>query len=469
MIPEINNTFCYYPFYQLALKKWDSESGIRNAAPCCNAIRPDTPDPLQIDDKLNAAISNNRLMLPTEIFYGAEMTELRESMLQGKKHPACSTCWKMEDKGNTNSYRFHSKPVFNKIDKNIQSNPVMRSIDLIMGENCNLRCRMCSPGLSNSLRKDYKIFSETKNTDANIIPDFEWYTNNPERDKLWRAKDSHNNSYAWVDNDHPQWQAILDDIHNIRHIKATGGETTITKSWLEFLDYAIETGAAENIVLEFHTNATKFTDTLVDKFKHFEKIYINLSIDSIGKNYEYLRYPMKWPQLCKSLQNLFVKSAEQNIKNLTASMNPIISALNIHYLKEISDWWINDVYSICKSNDVACTIFPGVVYPDNRGISIKYLPIDMKQSLLTNIIKLQDSTIKEVDLLTIILELSHCVNYRPSKDEKIKFFKEIRAFDTVRKQKYHDYCHAEISAYLDSIAAEYNLAATSPMLLGKSL
>ena len=92
----------------------------------------------------------------------------------------------------------------------------------------------------------------------------------------------------------------------------------------------------------------------------------------------------------------------------------------------------------------------------------------MKQRLLTNIIKLQDSTIEDIDLLAIISELSNCVNYQPTKDEKIKFFKEIRAFDTVRKQKYYDYCHAEISAYLDSIAAEYNLAATSPMLLGKS-
>jgi MoaA/NifB/PqqE/SkfB family radical SAM enzyme len=465
MTPSLNNTFCYFPFYQLALKKWNND-GIANASPCCNAIRPETPDPLKI---------NNRLITekpsPNEIFHGPEMTELRESILKGQRHPACDTCWKMEDIGNTNSFRMHSEPQFIKSSDeldNIIKNPKMSSIDLILGENCNLRCRMCSPGLSNSLRKDYRMFASQGIDDANSIPDFEWKTNNEEQHHRWLDTKSHTKSFAWVKDNDPQWQTILNNIHDIRHIKATGGETTITKPWLEFLDYAIETGASKNIILEFHTNATKFTDNLVNKLSYFAKVNINLSIDSIGKNYEYLRYPMKWDVLEKSLNILFKKVIDKDIKNLSTSFNPVISALNIHYIKEISDYWKN----MRCNTDIASDFFPISVYPSNRGISFKHLLPDTKKQLLLELtayeIELKASIEPGYTLEPILNDLKDFVNYYPSSEEKIRLFKEVRAFDTVRNQSYKDYCHVELSDYLDSIAKEYNLSKKSPIEMKKT-
>ena len=74
MKPLPNNTFCYYPFYQLALKYWKKGTGIVQAAPCCNSQRPNNNfDPLQLEKKLKHYGDKGDHILPKEIFYGKEI------------------------------------------------------------------------------------------------------------------------------------------------------------------------------------------------------------------------------------------------------------------------------------------------------------------------------------------------------------------------------------------------------------
>ena len=461
MKPEKDNTFCHFPFYQLALKKWNAD-GIGNAAPCCNAIRPEHPDPLNVNNKLMETDPT-----PEDIFYGPEMEELRQSLLRGEKHPACATCWKIESGGSNESYRMHSKPIHESAKQdNLIEEPKLQSIDLIVGEHCNLRCRMCGPGLSNSLRKDYKLFVD-KDISTEFIPGFEWKQhqeeynnktqdddvpqediNNTEWNKNYKDEKGHIKSWNWVNEDNRQWQSVIDNIHNIRHIKATGGETTITKSWVEFVDYAIQSGASKNMVLEFHTNATKFTDALVKKFSYFEKVHINLSIDSIEKNYEYLRYPMTWEGLTRSLNNLYLKSSDLGVTNLGTSFNPVISILNVGLLPNIIEYWKQNIKY--KYTNFNASFFADTVYPDQRGISIRHLSPKIKKRLLKDYTVLQGNN-RTVTLQSVLSALARWQDYEPSDQELLRLYNEVNAFDIIRNQSYRDYCDEEIVSYIDSI------------------
>lgn len=84
MKPEVDNTFCWYPFTLLALKEWHKDWGIVNASPCCNSIRPETPDPLNIKPKLKSSPDS---IMPYDIFHGEEMESIRQAMREGHRHP----------------------------------------------------------------------------------------------------------------------------------------------------------------------------------------------------------------------------------------------------------------------------------------------------------------------------------------------------------------------------------------------
>ena len=91
MKPEKDNTFCYFPFSQLALKDWDAGHGVVNAAPCCNIARRDV-DTLGLKDKL----AKRGDITPEQIFQSKSMKQLRDDMLNGVKNPICDTCWKKD-------------------------------------------------------------------------------------------------------------------------------------------------------------------------------------------------------------------------------------------------------------------------------------------------------------------------------------------------------------------------------------
>jgi organic radical activating enzyme len=442
MKPETNNTFCYFPFSQLALKEWRDGIGIVSAAPCCNSIRPETPDPLHV---LDSIANSEKKVMPLELFHGPAMTAIREEMLAGERPQACNTCWKMEDRGGT-SYRIFSVAP-DDTDFNV-TNPRLQCIDLSLGENCNLRCRMCLPGLSNKLRHDYKYFAENK-LDTSGINGFEWERDKQSFNQISFLENtgpaSHNETYFWNSNE--QWQNILDNIHNLREIKATGGEPTIVQPFLQFLDKAIEVDAAKNIHLNFHTNATKFTNSLVKKMLQFKGApSLNLSIDSVGKNYEYIRYPMKWKSLEKSLDNLMAKF-DENDRKLNLFPTIVLSVLNAHYIPDLYEWYKEHILH----NDTveSCSFFVDLIWPDEKFINVKFLTKDIKLDLISKFRILSDDDGNTM-IQHAIKYLEENLDFNVTDEHRQNMLREITVFDKSRDQDYHEYLHPDIIKYLDT-------------------
>ncbi len=442
MKPSRDNTFCWYPFTQLALKQWAQGKGIVSAAPCCNSIRPDTPDPLNVNWKLK---KGDESITAKQIFEGKEMDDIRLAMLNGQRHPACKTCWDVEDRSTENrltSYREYSTPSYNTQEEDLINDPKLRVIDFAFGEDCNLRCRICTPGLSNKLRIDYKYFREN-NIDMSGVSSWDWKRIDADKDKNLTERSEYS-VYNWHNGN--QWRDILENIHDLRQIKATGGETLITKPFNEFLDHAIATGACKNIVLEFHSNCTKFTNTMIEKVNKFKKLYINGSIDSYGRNYEYMRFPMPWNKLTSSIEKLL-----QRVEiPLSMSFNPVITALNAYDIPKLFEYQ-QQLSRQYKTDNISFNMWIDLLWPENKYISVQYLPRHLKEELIEIYEDLYKKHNNDWDVAG--MQCSQIIDFLRDKldipQARENMLKEVQAFDKSRNQLYNDYIHPNVARFLD--------------------
>ena len=394
--PEITNTFCNFPFSQIALKEWSKDTGIVTASPCCNSIRPSNDfDPLKLRNKITGNVD--------DIFHSQEMNDLRESMLKGEKHPACDVCWDREDNENPDSFRLRSDVSF-EVDVN---NPTIQKVDVTFGEECNLRCRMCTPKLSNSLRKDYKYFHKN-NLDVSGIEFFDFV------DPEFLKDGSENEVLYWKDD--TQWQSILNK--DLKSFMASGGEPLLSKSFLEFIDQA-----PSSVHLDFHSNCTLFSKTIVEKLSRFDKITLRASIDSVYENYEYIRYPMKWKMLEKNMTRI------REMSNVRVDINCVLSVLNAFDLHKLFDYFDTN-------------IFVDLLVPEDKYISVKFLPRELKEQLIEQYTSYHSDRINLNDAINFLKK--HIDVEGDSKN----MLKEITLFDEVRDQNYKQYLSNDLIQWI---------------------
>lgn len=404
MKPDKNNTLCNFPFAQIALKEWNKDLGIVTASPCCNSIRPSNNfDPLKFKNKLNGENVD-------EIFYSREMNELRESMLRGEKHSACDVCWNRENNENPDSFRLRSGLGF---EVNF-SEPKLQKIDVTFGEECNLRCRMCTPKLSNSLRKDYKFFHKN-NLDVSGVEFFDF------KDNRFLKDNSENEVYYWKSNG--QWQSILSKLNELKSFMASGGEPLLSKSFLEVLDKA-----PSNIHIDFHSNCTLFSKSIIEKLSRFDKVTLRASIDSVYENYEYIRYPMKWKILEKNINKI------RKLNNVKIDINCVLSVLNCFDLHKLFEYF----------NDDKINIFVDLLVPENKFINVKFLSKELKEKLIVEYSSYNSNRIKLNDAINF-LKNDIDVQYNDSKN----MMREILLFDKSRNQNYEKYLSKHLINFLN--------------------
>lgn len=434
MKPGVNNTFCFLPFHQIALKNW-SNGQLESAAPCCNSIRPDNSDPLHIGQH---ALSQ---MSPDEIFNSTSMAKLRSDLLAGIKNPACNTCWRLESQG-LSSYRLHSAP-HASINLNLSiEEPQLCAIDMTFGEDCNLRCRMCTPGNSNKLRIDQNFFRINKTQGA---PSYIGWGDVYE--------DPNETFYFSINSKH--YQDLIKNIHAIKILKSTGGETLRTQGFNLFIDTAIEQNAAKDIVLMYHTNATRFTDKMIDKLARFKQNIPTFSIDSVGKNYEYIRYPMPWDKLEMSVDNFLRK-----ISIDTLSFNSTVTAYNFEYIIELCEW----IYDKTKTvPNLFTNVHFDCVWPAQRAIDIDWLPPHILRSMQQKILDFSSKNRSSAihfnfnslsERISTILKNQSQASQLFLLDKRKQLLAEIKAFDQARNQNFRQFLTSNMIQFLELIDME---------------
>lgn len=200
---------------------------------------------------------------------------------------------------------------------------------------------------------------------------------------------------------------------NIVHLDIPGGEPFLSgvSEQKKLLQHYVDSGQAQNVSLHYTTNATYFPDTSWwHLWRQFAHVDIQLSIDGIASKYEYIRFPSKWSDICRSVEQYLNCSQS----NLQLSVSHTVSAYNIFYLDDFLAW--------CKEIGLPIPWLGRVHNPPHMRPTI--WPDLTRQEIIA---KLQDSKFSQVDAWVSLLTNTDDSKWYPMFCQKVKQHDQYRS------------------------------------------
>jgi len=255
------------------------------------------------------------------------LKQVRKDILNGVWPEQCKRCEVDTSTGSNSRNDWETKRHLDTftIDDAINSTTVdgtitnskLVSLDLRIGNQCNLRCVMCFPGESTLWYKDYQ---EITGHDHFIVDD-----------KIYNLKLA-DSDFDWA-NDKDKIDALIENSKYLNKIKFGGGEPLIIKYHHYLLNRLIEEGYAKNIELEYSVNLTVFPPLLFDMWKKFKVIRICASVDAYGIANDAVRYPSKWETIEQNLKML-----DESAENITVFTSTTVSILTLEHYSDLMIW-----------------------------------------------------------------------------------------------------------------------------------
>ena len=313
----------------------------------------------------------------SEAINSSSMQELRDSMRRGEKHSNCSTCWKDEENGKISKRMYETAYLKDTLKNTIQqgdsisiqqhntldydSEPTRYlDIQLGVGNVCNLKCRTCSPYCST------KWIDEFKHRTGEQKYEF----NNLEVDKSIT--------------DSKFWEELDDWSSTVKRLEIMGGEPFYMKEFHILIDKLIANGNSKHITLAMSTNGTIFNEKLCNKIReNFKSLGLNVSIDGIGKHFDFLRHGNNWDKVKKNLDGFYEMFQKHQNFNMGATIT--ISQINMYYIREIHEFFEQNYPDIDHGTHYSTfNIFNNIIhYPSYY--SSNTMPADLKEHYLHKI------------------------------------------------------------------------------------
>ena len=301
--------FCNAPWYELQIY-WDGSLGF-----CCQESHKMYPDE-------QSSIYNIKNITIREWFDSEPMRQARMGMFGDKKNSFCSRCYAEESvsdtsrrhRSNQKSVLFTKKrfdesyeqsPGYNKFEYSKANNgaydsmPIDLHIDL--GNHCNLTCKMCTPRASSGIAVQHV---------------------------KWGIESSR--QYVGTDwtRDQTVWDKTVKEIAEIKNLKNVhfmGGETLLTKRFEDFVDSMLAAGRTD-LNFSFVTNGTVFNQALLDKLLQFNRVGIEVSIETTTDHNAYQRQGTDTAEVLKNIQR-YRQFCDND--RVTLTVRPAISLLTI--------------------------------------------------------------------------------------------------------------------------------------------
>ncbi len=355
--------------------------------------------------------------LGTDIFLNTDFQlERRKEMLEGKRHPACETCWIIEEAG-VQSPRFPNENIpypwtkaedgsrdFSNLNENTvlrnihtgelitpatltESSSILRSehpymLEINLSNTCDLKCSYCSPYFSSKWEKEFELWALgagiekfDQNVETFIKNDIRKEVDERFMDTFWE----------WFNG-----KPIL----TLGRVGIIGGEPLINPKMPEFLDKLIE--SYSKIPLEkrphsgysdkngvyrrdhkpliwFVTNLntpTKVMDRFINehlpKLTEIFHVEIHASLESVGKRIEYTRDGLSWEKYKENVERLCALKLENFNFGFQIALNCLSMTTLTEFLKYAK--YLHDHYErpiILKHNLVSHPEFhhPAILPP----------------------------------------------------------------------------------------------------------
>lgn len=279
-------------------------------------------------------------------------------------------------------------------------------VELQISNLCNLKCLTCFPGDSSSfLYETIQIVEKTSNktniSDQSLIQSMYQYQDH-ELDKLFCD--------------------ILN--HDIKVLDLRGGETMLVPIIQQRL-LNLDSDKKQKIQLRIQTNGTILNPTWKEILNSYQKIDLQVSIDAVGTDINYIRHPAEWNRIQKNLE--FFRS----LPNVNLTIACTVSNLNLPILTKFLNWADGENY-VWGMNTV---VNPRIFNPAN-------LPQSVLHTAMEKIATFQPKHPENATMVNYLTKLA------PLDDKQLwqQFCREISSRDAYRKNSIFD-IHPELKNF----------------------
>ena len=277
-------------------------------------------------------LKNNNIQ---EILHSETNLNTQQSMLDDRPGPDCHTCYDLEN-GKT-KFDIISDRIFyirelkhESFDDYKYNNHDLKTIDVRWSNLCNFACVYCSSEFSSKWASELNEFAEQ-----------------PSKQQLEEFKNF-----------------VFDNANKLKHVYMAGGEPLLMKQNLELLQILQQRNP--EVHLRINTNLSKTDTKIFEKICEFKNVHWIISVETMEKEFEYIRYGGKWQDFLDNLG--IVKSTGHKI-----SFNMLYFLLNYNSLFDTIDFLQDLGY---HNNSFIAGALLGPLY-----LNIRHLPDKVLQSI----------------------------------------------------------------------------------------
>lgn len=253
-----------------------------------------------------------------EIWNNNQYKEMRLNMLSGNRCKECTSCYQSEDAG-VNSFRQSVNKdyaeFFNFADETNSDGSLdtmkLKYLDIRWSNICNFKCRSCSSTYSSS-----------------------WATED--------NKQGQNKSvfiFSGGNNNDLLYEQIKPYISEVKEIYFAGGEPLLMDKHYDILKHLIDIDNTD-IKIRYNTNLSSLAFkniSVIDLWKKFSNVHLNVSLDSWGDRAEYIREGTEWKTIIDN-----INTVKTNCPHIHLGVSSVISAFNVYTLPEFTDYLLDN-------------------------------------------------------------------------------------------------------------------------------
>ena len=235
------------------------------------------------------------LNLDEDLHNTKQKMEQRKIMLEGGKPDECSYCWDAEDSGAV-SPRITLTPIYTMMEPGIiettanlkwDEHVYPKYLEMSFSNLCQLKCSYCSTQNSSSWHEEIKKYGEYQLIDTE---NFNQYKSHGRENLYSEDSPMHKKFWKWFE----------EARHHLKVLRITGGEPLLHESTFHLADMIKDSD------IEFHVNSNLcVSERRVNKLTEInDKVKVYASIDTVGKQSEWIRHGLDWEMFEKNLLGL---------------------------------------------------------------------------------------------------------------------------------------------------------------------
>jgi organic radical activating enzyme len=180
------------------------------------------------------------------------------------------------------------------------------------------------------------------------------------------------------------WDNIYEWMPNLRKVYMTGGEPTMIKNNMEFLNLAAEQGHSNHINVFMNTNCTNANQKFLDSISKFESVDLNASLDGVGVVNEFIRGTKSWDIIQRNYRSML------SLPNVNSNITPVLQIYNLNRIHEIL-YLANDLthefYGADSWKHIGVDI---LINTHPNYLDVRNLPVEMRQEAKNRLLEFKN-------------------------------------------------------------------------------